>query len=109
MRFAYVVFVFKQKTAYDMRISGWSSDVCSSDLLKPQAATRPVAASVATMRKTMRLRAKWNTRNSVILAGSIMTETEFLALVDQILDSIESQAATGRASCRERVFQSVES
>src|SRR3546814_1400675 len=27
------VFVFKQKTAYEMRISDWSSDVCSSDLL----------------------------------------------------------------------------
>src|SRR3546814_19135313 len=26
------VFLFKQKTAYDMRISDWSSDVCSSDL-----------------------------------------------------------------------------
>src|SRR3546814_11449584 len=26
-------FFFKQKTAYDMRISDWSSDVCSSDLL----------------------------------------------------------------------------
>src|SRR3546814_2492410 len=25
-------FFFKQKTAYDMRISDWSSDVCSSDL-----------------------------------------------------------------------------
>src|SRR3546814_7510918 len=29
----FVVF-FKQKTAYDMRISDWSSDVCSSDLVK---------------------------------------------------------------------------
>src|SRR3546814_6913237 len=31
----YVVlfFFFNQKTAYDMRISDWSSDVCSSDLL----------------------------------------------------------------------------
>src|SRR3546814_15544737 len=28
------VFFFKQKTAYEMRISDWSSDVCSSDLLK---------------------------------------------------------------------------
>src|SRR3546814_15235702 len=27
-------FVFKQKTAYEMRISDWSSDVCSSDLLR---------------------------------------------------------------------------
>src|SRR3546814_4397963 len=28
----FVFFFFKQKTAYDMRISDWSSDVCSSDL-----------------------------------------------------------------------------
>src|SRR3546814_2695540 len=28
-------FVFKQKTAYEVRISDWSSDVCSSDLLQP--------------------------------------------------------------------------
>src|SRR3546814_3234696 len=29
----YLFFFFKQKTAYEMRISDWSSDVCSSDLL----------------------------------------------------------------------------
>src|SRR3546814_17835946 len=29
----YVVFFYKQKTAYEMRISDWSSDVCSSDLV----------------------------------------------------------------------------
>src|SRR3546814_5502307 len=29
----YVFFFFKQKTAYEMRISDWSSDVCSSDLI----------------------------------------------------------------------------
>src|SRR3546814_19516729 len=29
------VFFFKQKTAYEMRISDWSSDVCSSDLTVP--------------------------------------------------------------------------
>src|SRR3546814_6420894 len=28
----FIVFFFKQKTAYEMRISDWSSDVCSSDL-----------------------------------------------------------------------------
>src|SRR3546814_15540041 len=27
-----LIFLFKQKTAYEMRISDWSSDVCSSDL-----------------------------------------------------------------------------
>src|SRR3546814_2863399 len=30
--FSSFVFFFKQKTAYEMRISDWSSDVCSSDL-----------------------------------------------------------------------------
>src|SRR3546814_16001180 len=29
-----VVFFFKQKTAYELRISDWSSDVCSSDLIE---------------------------------------------------------------------------
>src|SRR3546814_4351004 len=29
-----VVFFFEQKTAYEMRISDWSADVCSSDLIK---------------------------------------------------------------------------
>src|SRR3546814_6318718 len=31
--FLFCFFFFKQKTAYEMRISDWSSDVCSSDLL----------------------------------------------------------------------------
>src|SRR3546814_8408183 len=33
-----VFFFFKQKTAYEMRISDWSSDVCSSDLPDPPVA-----------------------------------------------------------------------
>src|SRR3546814_10027562 len=36
------VFVFKQKRAYEVRISDWSSDVCSSDL----ADTAPVLAAL---------------------------------------------------------------
>src|SRR3546814_4675854 len=32
-RCVFVFFFFKQKTAYEMRISDWSSDVCSSDLV----------------------------------------------------------------------------
>src|SRR3546814_17113567 len=35
-----VVFFFKQKTAYEMRISDWSSDVCSSDLIRDKIAGR---------------------------------------------------------------------
>src|SRR3546814_17891360 len=32
----FIFLFFKQKTAYEMRISGWSSDVCSSDLIGQQ-------------------------------------------------------------------------
>src|SRR3546814_2737481 len=39
-------FFFKQKTAYYMRISDWSSDVCSSDLVaRPYVACENLAAS----------------------------------------------------------------
>src|SRR5881628_270952 len=31
----YIFFFFKQKTAYEMSVSDWSSDVCSSDLVSP--------------------------------------------------------------------------
>src|SRR3546814_5055554 len=34
-----IFFFFKQKTAYEMRISDWSSDVCSSDLRGARAPT----------------------------------------------------------------------
>src|SRR3546814_8737850 len=37
-------FFFKQKTAYEMRISDWSSDVCSSDLAVIEAQAADVAA-----------------------------------------------------------------
>src|SRR3546814_10506673 len=42
LSFAYLFcfFFFKQKTAYEMRISDWSSDVCSSDLNSSRRAAR---------------------------------------------------------------------
>src|SRR3546814_5957743 len=36
-RVLYCFFFFKQKTAYEMRMSDWSSDVCSSDLVLVEA------------------------------------------------------------------------
>src|SRR3546814_2586705 len=49
-------FFFKQKTAYEMRISDWSSDVCSSDLLQlPGFAGQPAIQSDAFL-DTMRER-----------------------------------------------------
>src|SRR3546814_15639117 len=43
--FIQFVFFFKQKTAYEMRISDWSSDVCSSDLARP-GPPQPAAAAL---------------------------------------------------------------
>src|SRR3546814_7829008 len=44
-------FFFKQKTAYEMRISDWSSDVCSSDLVRrPDQSTRPTGRSARGVR-----------------------------------------------------------
>src|SRR3546814_17225717 len=40
-------FFFKQKTAYEMRISDWSSDVCSSDLADAHKPSRTAAARPA--------------------------------------------------------------
>src|SRR3546814_12874743 len=44
----FVFFFFKQKTAYEMRISDWSSDVCSSDLAQRRHAglAQPLAAAL---------------------------------------------------------------
>src|SRR3546814_5483816 len=46
-----MVFVFRRKPAYEMRISDWSSDVCSSDLLGKRAVDqrRDVVERKATM------------------------------------------------------------
>src|SRR3546814_6826717 len=54
-------FFFKQKTAYEMRISDWSSDVCSSDLAlfalpdRQQAETRALIDRIALARAPLRL------------------------------------------------------
>src|SRR3546814_2031994 len=44
---AFFFFFFKQKTAYEMRISDWSSDVCSSDLLNEDLERRAIAVVAA--------------------------------------------------------------
>src|SRR3546814_280524 len=59
------LFFFKQKTAYEMRISDWSSDVCSSDLrrpaprrLQPRAVRRAGGPAVARMARLRRRRGR---------------------------------------------------
>src|SRR3546814_6483489 len=48
-------FFFKQKTAYEMRISDWSSDVCSSDLLDHRLARRAQRAAASRQVRSRRL------------------------------------------------------
>src|SRR3546814_1055745 len=45
-------FFFKQKTAYEMRISDWSSDVCSSDLSVSTNTSDPAASVPGTLKAT---------------------------------------------------------
>src|SRR3546814_1027118 len=86
-------FCFKQKTAYEMRISDWSSDVCSSDLL--------------VMLSTASYRFVWAT--TLLQPDTFVALTRALGWLPAQLgfaapaDAIE----IGRASCRERVCQSV--
>src|SRR3546814_12706640 len=50
-------FFFKQKTAYEMRISDWSSDVCSSDLTASSDIEALAAATLATNVRVIELEA----------------------------------------------------
>src|SRR3546814_7641021 len=59
-------FFFKQKTAYEMRISDWSSDVCSSDLFVLQLVTGGREAPLATIRTGPTDR---STRSAAIRSG----------------------------------------
>src|SRR3546814_4740762 len=101
-----MLFFFKQKTAYEMRISDWSSDVCSSDLLlaipsKQRAEVRKVLESGLTV--TMGSDAAERRDHYRIYATSVRnlgTPVFPKALFDAVLE-------IGRASCRERVCQYV--
>src|SRR3546814_4411435 len=54
------LFFFKQKTAYEMRISDWSSDVCSSDLTRAARSSSP-AISVSSSRSGIDCRPRSST------------------------------------------------
>src|SRR3546814_9854728 len=88
------VFFFKQKTAYEMRISDWSSDVCSSDLVIGE--KRDVAMPFGKRRD-----ADHDFGQPVI---KILAEA---AVLDHLIEVLMSRTQIGRASCRVRVGQYV--
>src|SRR3546814_18947059 len=121
----FVFFFFKQKTAYEMRISDWSSDVCSSDL---PYAPRTAASFYPTHGKSgaqlnaaplikadflFRRYRRWrcNVVGCRFGNGGQMFAEQFLIaeLDDRLRPTLHDLLLleTGRASCRERVCQSV--
>src|SRR3546814_7016925 len=88
---------FKQKTAYEMRISDWSSDVCSSDLVAT--GESPVGWVPARPLESMALAEVL----AVIRAdGEIPLLSPDGAAVPPAVDAL---LEIGRASCRARVSQ----
>src|SRR3546814_9483068 len=66
----FLFFFFKQKTAYEMRISDWSSDVCSSDLMVAYVFLL-FGTMIAAFLLVAPLSAKLGKRDGAILAGAI--------------------------------------
>src|SRR3546814_6496010 len=52
-------FFFKQKTAYEMRISDWSSDVCSSDLRRPLTVSPHPSTALSALLLDLRQKRLW--------------------------------------------------
>src|SRR3546814_15010582 len=121
-----LVFFFKQKTAYEMRISDWSSDVCSSDLdtVTFSRGLFGKPRNDAYIEKILRDLSLWDKRHSkilelsggmkrrVMIAKALSHEPRVLFL-DEPTAGVDVELRRdmwkligeqiGRASCRERV------
>src|SRR3546814_7114861 len=102
-------FFFKQKTAYEMRISDWSSDVCSSDLLDDM--TRACALQeVPTGAVTAEYAAGQFEINLEHVDDPIQAADDcvlFKRIVQGVAQKHGFQAKNGKASGRERGCQYV--
>src|SRR3546814_2676698 len=102
------MFFVKQKTAYEMRISDWSSDVCSSDLstgepdLAPEFWVNAVRGELAKATGENRLA----TGAEILADGAVegWWIPKFIADANPEIRSVQD-AQIGRASCRQRVCQ----
>src|SRR3546814_4980911 len=118
----YIFFFFKQKTAYEMRISDWSSDVCSSDLdfqsrgqdFYAYGGTSGIGTDLNRNRNkqfSQEIRFASDNEGPVNwLVGGFYERRDILFEAAQNAVNISFLAADpkiGRASCRERVCQYV--
>src|SRR3546814_530175 len=78
-------FFFKQKTAYEMRISDWSSDVCSSDLPMSRALAREAATAEDRLRRDPELAAIFFKPDGTLLdEGENFRQVNLAAAIGQI-------------------------
>src|SRR3546814_5287229 len=99
-------FFFKQKTAYEMRISDWSSDVCSSDL-RHAGIRQADAVDVGRQAGDQFVSVAGHQRRT---DEDVMNVGVFEDVAERGLALARIQAdrdEIGRASCRERVCQYV--
>src|SRR3546814_7236176 len=99
----FLLFFFKQKTAYEMRISDWSSDVCSSDL----AGLLAIAAIDAFRHVDVVARGA-----AAAVGARLGLDGDGLGRADRLAQlagdaALLAVGKIGRASCRERVRQYV--
>src|SRR3546814_2578250 len=98
-------FFFKQKTAYEMRISDWSSDVCSSDLTVVPARWRWLLRARASDAGCNQLQP--DIRPNLVSIDQNIGESERVEHPEEYLQRFAQRGQIGRASCRERVCQYV--
>src|SRR3546814_6743204 len=109
--YVFCVFCFKQKTAYEMRISDWSSDVCSSD--RDHATVRApfdgVVAEVDSLQPGMLIISAMSAFTTTSAVGLVGTRDVWIEahLKETDLTYVRKDQQIGRASCRERVCQYV--
>src|SRR3546814_2117497 len=88
---------FKQKTAYEMRISDWSSDVCSSDLADLRSVERHRRIGKARIAEAIAERIERRVRGIEVARYIFRIGVRRIDRSPGVLHEI------GRASCRERV------
>src|SRR3546814_3332204 len=98
---------FKQKTAYEMRISDWSSDVCSSDLIHLQQNEHVGTTYKRALTRFHRARDHKVARDFNCLNGDETRHSWFVRLPQTEGQTMRKPRdfEIGRASCRERGCQ----
>src|SRR3546814_8776693 len=96
-------FFFKQKTAYEMRISDWSSDVCSSDLTASSTSGRRSSSPPWPTCAEGRSLELWRLRRNASRLRRVRRPPDPDHEVLTLGHCCDAQL--GRASCRERVCQ----